>query len=68
MRRRRCGKRGAGLPATVDEDPEIAELLRHLVSGRDEPGDDTDAHVDGERRADRQAAEEVVQGVATRIR
>ncbi|MEX2612888.1 MAG: hypothetical protein WD380_04865 [Gaiellaceae bacterium] len=57
------GERGAGLPAAVDEDAEIAKLLRNLMGRDDEPGDDPEAKVENEGGADGEPAQEVVQAI-----
>jgi hypothetical protein len=57
------GQGGPPLPAAVDQDAEVAQLLGDLVGGGDQPGDHAQAGVGDERGADGQPADEVVEGV-----
>jgi len=45
------GERRSWSPAGVHQHTEVAEFLRNLVEGGDQPGHDADAHVDDERSA-----------------
>ena len=47
----------------MHEDPEVAQLLRHLMRGGDEPRDHAELDVDDERAPDRQPADQVVNPV-----
>lgn len=57
------GEGGAAAPAGVEEDPEIAEFLGDLVGGENQPGHDAQFGADDEGSADREAVDEVVEGV-----
>lgn len=62
-RPRRSWRRGPGA-YPIREDAEITELLRNLVCGRGNPRDDAHLSADHERRANGEAADEIVQTVS----